>query len=102
MSARGHSRPRHSVPVPINVRCYSNGDVIVRRSEVTLGPPGLMQCVFRGMAAGLGQCSEERRVATGANFCIPSANADTLAGKPRQDADRRLKVPRIMPLLELL
>jgi len=26
----------HSVPVPINVRCYSNGDIIVRRSEVTL------------------------------------------------------------------
>jgi hypothetical protein len=26
----------HSVPVPINVRCYSNSDIIVRRSEVTL------------------------------------------------------------------
>jgi hypothetical protein len=26
----------HSVPVPINVRCYSNRDIIVRRSEVTL------------------------------------------------------------------
>jgi hypothetical protein len=25
----------HSVPVPINVRCYSNSDIIVRRSEVT-------------------------------------------------------------------
>jgi hypothetical protein len=25
-----------SVPVPINVRCYSNSDIIVRRSEVTL------------------------------------------------------------------
>ena len=32
----GHSRPMHSVPVPINVRCYSNSDVIVRRSQVTL------------------------------------------------------------------
>ena len=32
----GHSRPMHSVPVPINVRCYSNSDIIVRRSEVTL------------------------------------------------------------------
>jgi hypothetical protein len=31
----GHSQPMHSVPVPINVRCYSNSDVIVRRSEVT-------------------------------------------------------------------
>jgi hypothetical protein len=26
----------HSVPVPINVRCYSNSDIIVRRSEMTL------------------------------------------------------------------
>jgi hypothetical protein len=26
----------HSGPVPINVRCYSNSDIIVRRSEVTL------------------------------------------------------------------
>jgi hypothetical protein len=34
-SATGHSRPMHSVPVPINVRCYSNSDIIVRRSEVT-------------------------------------------------------------------
>ena len=36
MSEMGHSRPMHSVPVPINVRCYSNSDIIVRRSEVTL------------------------------------------------------------------
>jgi hypothetical protein len=34
----GHSRPMHLVPVPINVRCYSNSNPIVRRSEVTLGP----------------------------------------------------------------
>jgi hypothetical protein len=26
----------HSVPVPTNVRCYSNSDIIVRRSEVTI------------------------------------------------------------------
>ena len=26
----------HSVPVPINVRCCTNSDIIVRRSEVTL------------------------------------------------------------------
>ena len=26
----------HLVPVPINVRCYSNSNPIVRRSEVTL------------------------------------------------------------------
>ena len=36
MSKSGHSRPMHSVPGPINVRCYSNSDIIVRRSEVTL------------------------------------------------------------------
>jgi hypothetical protein len=27
----------HSVSVPIDVRCYSNSDIIVRRSEVTQG-----------------------------------------------------------------
>jgi hypothetical protein len=44
MSAVGHSRPMHSVPVPINVRCYSKSDIIVRRSEVTLrATSGLMQ-----------------------------------------------------------
>ena len=32
-SVVGHSRPMHSAPVPINVRCYSNSDMIVRRSE---------------------------------------------------------------------
>jgi hypothetical protein len=36
----GHSRPMHSVPVPINVRCYYS-DIIVRRSEVTLGAAGI-------------------------------------------------------------
>jgi hypothetical protein len=36
MSLMGHSRPMYSVPVPINVRCYTNSDIIVRRSEVTL------------------------------------------------------------------
>ena len=36
MSEMGHSRPMHLVPVPINVRCYSNSNPIVRRSEVTL------------------------------------------------------------------
>jgi hypothetical protein len=34
--AQGHSRPMHSVPVPIDVRCYSNSDIVVWRSEVTL------------------------------------------------------------------
>jgi hypothetical protein len=32
----GHSRPMHSAPAPINVRYYSNSDMIVRRSEATL------------------------------------------------------------------
>jgi hypothetical protein len=46
---------------------------------------------------------EERRGAASVNFCkLPAANADTLAGKRRQNADRCLTVPRIMPLLELL
>ena len=36
MSLSGHSRSMHSLPVPINVRCYSDSDMIVRRSEVTL------------------------------------------------------------------
>ncbi len=36
MSVLGHSRPTPSVPVPINVRCYSSNDIIGRRSEVTL------------------------------------------------------------------
>jgi hypothetical protein len=45
MSLMGHSRPMHSVPVPINVRCYSNSDIIVRRSEVTLRAiTRLMRC----------------------------------------------------------
>jgi len=34
----GHSRPMHSAPAPINVRCSSNGAIIIRRSAVTLGP----------------------------------------------------------------
>jgi hypothetical protein len=36
MSDMGHSPPGRSVPVPINVRCYSNNDIVGRRSEVTL------------------------------------------------------------------
>ena len=28
MSDVGHSRPMHSVSVPINVRCYSNSDIM--------------------------------------------------------------------------
>ena len=35
MSHKGRSRPMHSVPVPINVRCSSTSDIIVRRSELT-------------------------------------------------------------------
>ena len=36
MSPSGHSRPMRSVPVPINVLCYSNSAIIVRRRAVTL------------------------------------------------------------------
>jgi hypothetical protein len=31
-----HSLPIHSAPAPINVRCYSNSDGILQRSEMTL------------------------------------------------------------------
>jgi hypothetical protein len=35
--AKGHSGPMCSVPVPIDVRCYSDSAIIiVRRSEVTV------------------------------------------------------------------
>ena len=30
IAASGHSRPMHSVPVPMNARCYFNSDTIVR------------------------------------------------------------------------
>ena len=57
MSLSGHSRPMHSVPVPINVGCYSNSDIIVRRrSEVTLRT-NKRQCLVR-KAANLGRPSE--------------------------------------------
>jgi hypothetical protein len=43
----------HSVPVPINVRCYSNSDIIVRRSEVTLrANSGLVHCSKLGEIQG--------------------------------------------------
>ena len=29
MSQMGHLRPMHSVPVPIDVRCYSNSDTLL-------------------------------------------------------------------------
>src|SRR6516162_11581315 len=32
----GHSLPIYSAPVPINVRCCSDSDIIIWRSEVTL------------------------------------------------------------------
>jgi hypothetical protein len=34
MSEIGHSLPIHSTPVPNNVRCYSNSDRFLRRSEM--------------------------------------------------------------------
>jgi hypothetical protein len=83
-------------------------DQIPLRSEMTRGAnSGLMQCSksqhFADWRLASAKCSEERRRATGVNFCkVPAANVDKLAGKRRQDADRCLNVPRIMPLLELL
>ena len=35
MSEVGHSRPMHSVPVRINVRCYSDSDIIVQLQQRT-------------------------------------------------------------------
>jgi hypothetical protein len=35
MSVKGHSRPMYSVPVPINVRCYSDSDIIVQLQQRT-------------------------------------------------------------------
>ena len=35
MSALDHSRPTQLAPVPTDVRCYSNSDQILRRSEMT-------------------------------------------------------------------
>jgi hypothetical protein len=36
MSLMGQTLPSRSTLVPINVRCYSHSDIIVRRGEVTL------------------------------------------------------------------
>jgi hypothetical protein len=70
------------------------------------GPPGLMQCSknLHFMDWRLASAYVPRSDgATGVNFCkLPAVNADTLAERRRQDVDRCLKVPRIMPLLELL
>jgi hypothetical protein len=40
MSVGGHSRPIHSVPVPIDVRCYYNSDIIVRLCAARLQDGG--------------------------------------------------------------
>jgi hypothetical protein len=57
-SEMGHLRPMHSGLVPINVRCYSYSDIIVRRSEVTRRAKtrhglSLPLLEFRAMASSL-------------------------------------------------
>jgi hypothetical protein len=56
MSAQGHSRPMHSVP--INVRCYSDSDVTVRRSEVTVRAK--KRLMHRGKKVALSSKSREQ------------------------------------------
>ena len=55
----------HSVRVPTNVRCYSNIDIIIRRSEVTLRARNdRVRCKkSRGDFGGAGQaCSSLSKV----------------------------------------
>jgi hypothetical protein len=53
----------HSVPVPINVRCYSNSDIIARRSEVTLGPITTFCTAEKQPAISLGKWHRRRKMA---------------------------------------
>ena len=69
-SVVGHSRPMHSAPVPINVRCYSNSDMIVRRSEVTL------RATFRLM-----QRSKQQSVRS---LCWRGPQPGMVGGRPRR------------------
>ena len=77
-SLLGHSRPMHSVPVPINVGCYSNSDIIVRRrSEVTLRT-NKRQCLVRKPPTGtairvsINGDSDERDIAQAIRSCAPA------------------------------
>ena len=58
-SGLGHSRPMHSVRVPVNVRCCSNSAIIIRRSAVTLRAMcGRLRVGKENLhVAGLGRCS---------------------------------------------
>ena len=56
MSLMGHSRPMHSVPVPINVRCYSSSDIFIRRRKVTLRATSVSrQSLFNHLVGGCEQ-----------------------------------------------
>ena len=80
MSHMGHSRPIHSVLVPINVRCYANSGIIVWRSEVTLRankrhrPLALLRRVTRPTA----------RQTRGAPHCH-AVGFPSVLGRDRQD-----------------
>ena len=91
MAEMGHSRPMHSVPVPINDRCYSNSDIIVRRIEVTLRAKNrLLHC---GKPAPCGALLEAR-----GTCYVPMSSTDVIvrliapeerlrANRVRQHAD---------------
>ena len=66
----GSFTTKSSVPVRINVRCYSNSDIIVRRSEVTLRASSeLMRCNKFANATG------RRWFEIGCQACSSSSNA---------------------------
>jgi hypothetical protein len=95
MSEVGHSRPMRSVPVPIDVRCYSNSNIIVRRSEVTLrAKRRLSACVplrslrrrdssDRQSAGDVTGSSDEQSSGTG-HRSDKRANHNTFAGYSRR------------------
>jgi hypothetical protein len=73
MFEKGHSRPIHSAPAPINVRCYSNGAVIVGRSEVALR--AITGLTGRTNPHGFNEATIGQFRKTGSEFaCGPFAN----------------------------
>jgi hypothetical protein len=82
----------HSVPVPINVRCYSNSDNIFWRSEVTLWAGSALQKKPRRfwrrwsgvqlVEQGLGLFQIERVEAFGEPIVDRSQHGITLAAPP--------------------
>ena len=77
IDVKGHLRPMHAVPAPINVRCYSDSDITFRRTEVTVraqeqtsGP-----CLDNMISAGAtpGECASFQSQRAG---CLPSRRAE--------------------------